>query len=100
MDIQILKNGAPLDGPVVIKGDQFSSQTLTAVHKDGAAMAGRPVTIGTNCVTFVNPVSGALDSLGRFSFLIGPSFGAKGDAELVVRVGNKSSPVIRVRFAD
>lgn len=99
MNIQILKNGAPLEGPVLVKGDLSANQPLVVQHKDGAAAAGKQVKIGTSCVTFVTPVEGVLDANGRWSFVVGPSFGAKGDAELTVRIGNKSR-VVNVRFTD
>lgn len=98
-DFYIKRNGAVVDGPVVIKGDQSSSANMTIEHKNGAAGAGKAVKLETSAPMFVSPVAGVLDANGAWSFTVGPSFGAKGDATITVRVANKKD-TFEVRFSD
>jgi hypothetical protein len=93
-NIVFLKAGAPTD-KIELSGDQSTSQAL--VVSAGAAAAGQSVVLTTSAPLFIDKVKGVLDSQGKFAFILGPSFGAKGDATITAQVKNKSKS-LDVRF--
>lgn len=98
-DFKVKNNGAVVDGPVQLKGDQSTSAPMTVEHNNGAAAAGKPVLLTTSAPLFVSPVAGSLDANGKFAFALGPSFGMKGDGTVTVDV-NKKKVSFDVRFTD
>ena len=92
--LQLLVNGAPVNnGKVVIPASISEVRTITAVHSQGAAAAGKLVVIETSSPTFISTLSGNLDATGRFNFVVGPSFGARGTVNLTVNAGNAKKPL-------
>lgn len=89
-NFDILMNGAPINGPLVITSNAFTAAQLVLAHKSGAAGAGKLVQISTTCLMNLNAVNGVLDSLGKFNLVVGPGFSAKGDATLTIKVGSKN----------
>lgn len=90
-DFEVFHNGNKSDkDSVEIIGDMHTTYKLVFKHKNGPAAAGRQVQVETSCVFMVSPVKGTLDSNGQIELLIGPSFGAKGNANLTVRVGTQA----------
>lgn len=89
-NFDILLNGAPVSTPLVITSNAFTAAQLVLVHKNGAAGAGKLVQISTSCLMNINAVNGVLNSLGKFDLVVGPGFGAKGDASLTIKVGTKN----------
>jgi len=81
-------NGAPVTGKVVITGNSSETRTFILVGLQGAGDAGKLVTIETTCLLFISAVLGNLDANGQFSFVVGPSFYAKGNTSMVISVGN------------
>jgi len=98
-NFSITKDGASinLNQALRIKGDRSTAQTLVVIHAEGAAAFGKVVVIETSGPMMIDAVEGALDENGRFTFVVGPSFHAKGDGTITVKVGNKKSS-FAVRF--
>lgn len=89
-DFVIQNNGAPVANPLVLAASASVAAQLSVVHNAGAAAAGKLVKIGTSCLMSISDVHGSLDSTGKFAFVVGPSFGFKGDVTIDVAVGNKT----------
>lgn len=89
-DFQVLINGSPITGKVVLNGNSFDNRQCTIVHNSGSAAAGKLVQIGTSCIINLSAITGNLNNSGQFVFVVGPSFGGKGDVTLTVSVGVKN----------
>lgn len=98
-DFDITYNGAAinLNQPQTLLGDKFTTKQYVVVAEAGAEVAGRAVAISTTAPIPMDKVDGVLDATGRFTFVVGPSFGAKGDVNLSVKVGTKKK-AFDVRF--
>jgi hypothetical protein len=85
--IQLLVNGVPVGSKLVIPSSQSEIRTITVVHNQGTAAAGKLVTIETSSPTFISALSGNLNANGQFQFVVGPSFGTRGSVSLSISVG-------------
>lgn len=92
MALQILHNGAPLNGVLRIKADGTQKETIEII-KDGTPGQGNQiVTLDPDSIFKISAVEGNFDPLtGRFATVIGPSF-EKGNANVIVN-GKKSFTV-------
>lgn len=90
-NFDILVNGAPAPTTIFVVGDGHTTQQITLAAKDGTHSAGKLVTIAPSCLTYISTLSGNLDANGHFTFVIGPSFAAKGTVTLLISVGGKNN---------
>ena len=84
----LVYNGAILGKSIVIPTSNSESRTIQVVHNQGASAAGKLVSIETSAPTYIDTLSGNLDANGQFQFVLGPSFGTRGNLNLVVKVSN------------
>jgi len=96
MNIKFLKEGVSVTS-VEIKADQSTTQSLVVSNDSGPASSGQEVTIETSAPLFIDKIKGKLDATGKLTLVVGPSFGARGDVQLVARCKNKTD-ALKIRF--
>jgi len=96
MNIKFLKDGVSVE-KVEIKADQSTTMTLVVSNDSGASVAGQEVKLETSGLLYVSSVKGVFDPTGKCAFVVGPSFGARGDVQITARWKNKKD-VVDVKF--
>ena len=96
MNIKFLKEGVSVTS-VEIKADQSTTQALVIANDSGPASANQDVTFETSALLFIDKMKGKLDATGKLALVVGPSFGARGDVQLVARCKNKTD-MLKIRF--
>ncbi len=96
MALTITHDGASLNHNAVIRIPGNASATKKFNIVDGAA-PGAAFTIEAGAPVMIDKVEGNLNAQGTAEIIVGPSFGAKGDVSLTVKVGNVRKS-FQVRF--
>ena len=96
MNIKFLKDGVSVE-KVEIKADQSTTMTLVVSNDSGAAVVGQEVKLETSGLLYLSSTKGVFDSTGKFSVVVGPSFGARGDVQVTARWKNKKD-LVEIKF--
>ena len=96
MNIKFLKDGVSVE-KVEIKADQSTTMTLVISNDSGAAVVGQEVKLETSGLLFLSAMKGVFDATGKFSVVVGPSFGARGDVQIRARWKSKTD-LVEVKF--
>jgi len=96
MNIKFLKDGVSVE-KVEIKADQSTTMTLVVSNDSGAAAAGQEVKLETSGLLYLSSTKGVFDATGKFSVVVGPSFGACGDVQVTARWKNKKD-LVEIKF--
>lgn len=96
MNIKFLKDGVSIE-KAEIKADQSTTLTLVVSNDSGAAVAGQEIKFETNGLVYLSAMKGVFDANGKFTVVVGPSFGARGDIQITARWKGKKD-LVDVKF--
>lgn len=96
-DVYVNGSIVPENGKVVIVGNASEARQLILTARAGAASHDKVVMVETSSLVNMSAVNGNLDATGKFTLVVGPSFGAKGNVSLTINVGDKTKH-INVQF--